>query len=187
LRSQVSYKLRMPRYVALLRGVGPNKPVPTARLRSALEALGYAEVATVLATGNAAFTTGEKNEAKMVRRIEAALAREFGFELRVVVRTRDELAAVIRDNPLRGAEDDPSRFLVTFLSGIPDPKQLDALDPASFLPEQFHVAGRDIYARHPNGIGRSKLAMKLSSLKLGATPTARNWNTVKKLLALADG
>jgi uncharacterized protein (DUF1697 family) len=52
LRSQVSYKLRMPRYVALLRGVGPNKPVPTARLRSALEALGYAEVATVVATGN---------------------------------------------------------------------------------------------------------------------------------------
>ena len=170
----------------MLRGVGPHKPVPVVRLRKVLEALGYTGVATVLQTGNAVFGSLEKDEAKMVKRIEAALAGEFGFELPVVVRTREQLAAAIRKNPLPGADDDPSRFLVTFLSGLPDRKKLAAIDPAAHLPDEFRVIGREIYARFPNGIARSKLAVKLSSLKLGVTPTARNWNTVRKLLEPAD-
>ncbi len=140
----------------------------------------------MLATGNAVFTTNERNEAKIVQRIEAALAKELGFELRVVVRTRDELEAAIRNNPLRSAEKNPSRFLLTFLSGTPDRERIDELDPASFLPDEFRVVGREIYSCHPDGIGTSKLWARISSPKLGVTPTARNWNTVKKLLELCD-
>ncbi len=178
----------MPRYVALLRGinVGGNKKVPMARLRELMEGLGYTDVATLLQSGNAVFTSKEKSPAKVVKQLEAAIAGEFGFEVSVVLRTRDELAAAIQANPLPGAEEAPSWFLVTFLSDVPDPKRLAAIDPAAYLPDEFRLVGREIYARFPKGIGTSKLATVLGGLKLGVTPTARNWNTVTKLLELAD-
>ncbi len=178
----------MPRYIALLRGinVGGNKKVPMARLRELMEGLGYTDVATLLQSGNAVFTSKEKSPAKVVKQLEAAIAGEFGFEVSVVLRTRDELAAAIQANPLPGAEEAPSWFLVTFLSDVPDPKRLAAIDPAAYLPDEFRLVGREIYARFPKGIGTSKLATVLGGLKLGVTPTARNWNTVTKLLELAD-
>lgn len=179
----------MPRYVALLRGinVGGNKKVPMARLRELMEGLGYGGVATLLQSGNAVFTSKEKSPAKVVKQLEAAIAGEFGFEVSIVLRTRDELAAAIEANPLPGAEDAPSQFLVTFLSGVPEPKRLQAIEPAAYLPDEFRVVGREIYARFPNGIRDSKLATVLGGAKLGVTPTARNWSTVTKLLELADG
>ncbi len=79
-----------------------------------------------------------------MKQIETALAREFGFDVTLVVRTRDELAAAIRKSPLAGAEEDPSRFLVTFLAGVPDRKQLAAIDPAAHLPDEFRLTGREI-------------------------------------------
>lgn len=179
----------MARYVALLRGinVGGNKKVPMARLRELMEGLGYTEVATLLQSGNAVFTSKEKSPAKVGKQLEAAIAKEFGFEVAVVIRTRDELEAVIKANPLPGAEDAPSHFLVTFLSDVPDPKRFEQIDPAAYLPDEFRLVGREIYARFPKGIGESKLATVLGGTRLGVTPTARNWNTVTKLLELADG
>ncbi|MFL5351176.1 DUF1697 domain-containing protein [Archangium sp.] len=178
----------MPRYIALLRGinVGGNKKVPMAQLRELMEGLGYTDVATLLQSGNAVFTSKEKSPAKVGRQLEVAIAKEFGFEVSVVIRTRDELAAAIQANPLSGAEDDPSHFLVTFLSDAPEPKKLEAIDPKAYLPDEFRVVGREIYARFPKGIGDSKLATVLGGPRLGVTPTARNWNTVLKLLELAD-
>jgi uncharacterized protein (DUF1697 family) len=177
----------MTRYVALLRGinVGGNKKVPMAQLRKVLEGLGYTDVATLLQSGNAVFTAKEKSPEKVARQLETAIAKEFGFEVSVIIRTRDELAAAIQANPLSGAEDAPSRFLVTFLSGVPDKKRLQEIDPAAYLPDEFRVVGREIYARFPNGIGNSKLATVLGGRRLGVIPTARNWSTVTKLLALA--
>jgi uncharacterized protein (DUF1697 family) len=178
----------MARYVALLRGinVGGNKKVPMAQLRKLLEGLGFTDVATLLQSGNAVFTSKEKNPKKLAGQIEAALATEFGFEVAVIVRTRDELAAAIKANPLSGAEEAPSRFVVMFLSDLPDQKRLKEIDPAAYLPDEFRVAGREIYARFAQGIGDSKLATVLGGSRLGVTPTARNWNTVLKLLELAS-
>jgi uncharacterized protein (DUF1697 family) len=177
----------MPRYVAFLRGinVGGNKLVPMVRLRDLLERLGHTGVATLLQSGNAVFTS-KSRPAQVVKEIEAAIAKEFGFDVAIVLRTRDELAAAIDRNPLAGAEDAPTRFLVTFLSAEPDRKRVQEIDPAAYLPDEFRVVGREIYGRFPNGIGTSKLAGILSTPRLGVTPTARNWNTVKKLLQLAD-
>lgn len=178
----------MARYVALLRGinVGGNKKVSMAQLRELMEQLGYTDVATLLQSGNAVFTSKEKSPAKVIKQLETAIAKEFGFEVSVILRTRDELEAAIQANPLPGADDAPSQFLVMFLSDVPDKKKLQAIDPAAYLPDEFRVVGREIYARFPNSIRDSKLATVLGGARLGVTPTGRNWNTVKKLLELAD-
>lgn len=178
----------MPRYIALLRGinVGGNKKVPMAKLRELLEGLGYTGVATLLQSGNAVLTSKEKNPERVASQIEKAIAKEFGFEVSVLIRTRDELAAALKANPLSGAEAEPSKFLITFLSDVPDKKKLKEIDPAVYLPDEFRVVGRELYARFPNGIGESKLAVALTEKRLGVIPTGRNWNTVVKLLELAD-
>jgi uncharacterized protein (DUF1697 family) len=152
-----------------------------------MEGLGHRDVATLLQSGNAVFTSSEKRPARLVGQLEAAIASAFGFEVQVVVRTRDELAEVIDANPLAGATAQPSQFLVTFLSDAPAPGPLAKIDPGAYLPDVFHARGREIYAHFPNGIRDSKLAVALGNLRLGVTATARNWNTVTKLLALADG
>jgi uncharacterized protein (DUF1697 family) len=104
----------------------------------------------------------------------------------VVVRTRDELADVVARDPLGEVADDPRRYQVSFLSGMPDAAVIRELEAQDVAPERFVVSGREIYAWYPSGIQRSPLARLLSDDRLGVTATARNWNTVTKLLALAD-
>jgi len=74
---------------------------------------------------------------------------------------------------------------VSFLAGEPDPDAIPRLEAARVSPERFVVAGREIYAWHPEGVGRSRLWTLLAGPKLGVTVTARNWTTVTNLLALA--
>jgi uncharacterized protein (DUF1697 family) len=178
----------MARYIAFLRGinVGGNKKVAMPRLKQMLEGLGFTQVATLLQSGNAVFTSRERTTDGIARKIEAAIPKTFGFEVSVIVRTRDELATIVAKNPLDGAAENPSHFLVTFFSTTPDKAKIEAIDEKLHQPDEFHWRGREIYARFPNGIGRSKLASIVTSPRLGAVPTARNWTTVTKLLALAD-
>jgi uncharacterized protein (DUF1697 family) len=178
----------MPRYIALLRGinVGGNKKVPMAALRTVLEGLGCTGVATLLQSGNAVLTSKEKSAPRVAAQIEKAILAEVGFDVSVVIRTRDEWADVIRRNPMPGAEKDASRFVVFALSKAPDPKRIAELDAKKYLPDEMVFSGRELYVRFPKGMGRSKLFTLLSGPKLGVVATARNWRTVTKLLALAD-
>ena len=177
----------MARFVALLRGinVGGNKMVPMARLKALLERLGYTDVVTLLQSGNVVFGSRVRRTAQLEQSLEAAIEEEFGFQVSVLVRTHAELAAVVAANPLPGAEKTPSQFLVTFLSGVPEPARLAELDAEAYRPDEFRAVGREIYARFPQGIGRSKLAVALGKARLGVTSTARNWSTVTKLVALS--
>ena len=110
---------------------------------------------------------------------------QLGLEIEVFVRTRDELAAVIARDPLGAVADNPSRYIVTFLSGKPDPAAVrEAAAHAGH--ERFVAHGRELYAWHPEGVRDSALAKLLSEKRLGVTATARNWNTVRRLLELAD-
>jgi uncharacterized protein (DUF1697 family) len=177
----------MPRHVALLRGInlGPSRRVSMPELRALLERLGYGDVRTLLQSGNVVLTS-DAPATKLERDLARQIAAELGIETDVVVRTRDELADVVERNPLAGVADDPRRYQVSFLSGEPDAAVVRELEQADVAPERFVVSGREIYAWHPDGIQRSQLAKLLSDRRLGVTATARNWNTVTKLLALAD-
>jgi uncharacterized protein (DUF1697 family) len=104
----------------------------------------------------------------------------------VIVRSRDELAAVVELNPLGDVADDPKRYTVNFLSGEPDAVGVREIEAADVAPERFAAHGRELYTWHPDGIQRSPLVKLITERRLGVAATARNWNTVTKLLALAD-
>ena len=177
----------MARHIALLRGInlGSRNRVPMPELRELLAANGYDDPRTLVQSGNVVLSSRKRPDT-VARDLEALIAERFGIEVPVVVRSRDELAAVIEANPLDEAVADPKRFQVSFLSAAPEASVMESLESADVAPEQIAVRGKEIYAWHAGGIQRSPAAKLLTDAKLGVTATARNWNTVTKLLELAD-
>ncbi|MGR3933503.1 DUF1697 domain-containing protein [Streptomyces sp. BRA346] len=175
--------------VALLRGinVGSGRRFPMARQRALMAELGFEDVTVHLQSGNIVFADPGTPPERTARRLEDAFAADLGFSVPVLVRTRDELAAVVDANPYPAAVAEPKTLHVVFLSDVPtDTSALDAVDASAYAPDEFRLVGRELYLHLPGGLGRSKLAAKLTNPRLGVTATARNWNTVTKLLALAD-
>ncbi len=156
-----------------------------ADLRALCEDLGYEDVRTHVNSGNVVLTAAS-DPRTIERELGKEIAVRLGVETDVVVRTRDELAGVVHRNPIPEGLEEPKRFQVSFLSGEPDAAFVRELEQQDFAPERFAVSGREIYAWHPDGLQRSKLARALGDERLGVSATARNWNTVVKLLAMAD-
>lgn len=181
----------MARQVVLLRGInlGPTNRVPMPALRDALSAAGFENVRTYVQSGNVVLDSHEAPDA-LAERVRALVNDEFGLDIAVVVRTRDELAEVVKSNPLKDVASEPKRYQVSFLSGEPSPELAEKLDRLATEEERVAVIGREIYAWHPAGVARSKLWNGLASkggLGPGLTATARNWTTVTTLLEMADG
>jgi uncharacterized protein (DUF1697 family) len=174
------------RQIVLLRGInlGSRRRVAMGELRELLGGLGHGDVRTHLQSGNVVLTS-KLAPATLERELEREIAASLGVDVEVMVRTRDELARVIARNPLGDVASDPSRYLVSFLSAKPDPKVVRELAKLDVEPERFVISGRELYSWHPDGVHRSKLGKRLER-RLGVSATARNWNTVTKLLALAD-
>ena len=171
--------------VVLLRGinVGRHKRVKMADLRALLEDAGYRDVRTLLQSGNVVLATDE-DPGRAVERIEATLAERLGFAVDVVVRTGEELAAVVAANPLGDIATDGSRHFVVFLSHAPEQGALAALESREFAPERWVARGRELFLWCPAGVQDSLLMKAATDLRGGPTATARNWNTVTKLLDL---
>ena len=74
---------------------------------------------------------------------------------------------------------------MAFLDQTPSVDFAEAIDPSTYEPDQLLLRGREVYLRYPNGSGRSKLTNSLIEKRLGVRSTARNWNSVQQLAALA--
>ena len=121
----------------------------------------------------------------MASAIEKQIARDFGLEIPVVLRTKAELAKVIAGNPFAGA--DLAKVHVTFLAQKPDAGLVRTLDGHTSEPDEFRVLGREIFVYCPAGYGTTKLNNAFFERRLKTAATARNWNTVTKLFELAGG
>ena len=176
------------RQVALLRGVnvGGRTRVPMARLRELVEALGYEDVATHLQSGNLVYTTSA-SPATAAKGISGAIADDLGLDVAVLVRTPKEMAAIVDGNPFADRVTDPKLMQVAFLSAKPPAAKITAIDSEAFAPDEFAVGRREIYLWYPNGVRGAKLTHAFWEKALGLTATGRNWNTVTRLRALAEG
>jgi uncharacterized protein (DUF1697 family) len=178
----------MTTFVALLRGVnvGRAKRVPMATLRDLLDDLGYADVRTLLNSGNAVFRATRGSGAAHADAIRAAIERALAFTVPVIVKSSTELAAIVEENPFVPGPADPSRLLVAF---TPDRGSLAGLRPIETLvqpPESFHVGRNAAYLHCPGGILQSKAGEALLG-RAGAGATTRNWATTLKLHEMARG
>ena len=166
--------------VALLRGinVGTAKSVSMAQLASVFEGLGLTGVKTVLRSGNVVFE-GQASAAELAD----AVLRGTGVRAEVLVLTASELRAIADANPLLEVATDGSKTFVTFLAERQT--GLLAPDAAALAPESMAVAPTAIYQWMPDGSLQTKVPRSFWKSVTG-TVTARNWNTVQKLLALLE-
>ena len=155
-------------------------------LRAALAQAGFDDVRTYVQSGNIVLGSGERADA-VTRKVQRVIADEFDLDIGVVTRTRAQLAKVVERNPLARVAKDPKRYQVSFLDAKPPRDVVRRLEEAADENERVVVAGREVYAWHPDTIARSKLWALLAGQSLGVTATARNWTTVRKLLELATG
>ena len=179
----------MPVYIALLRGinVSGHKPVKMERLRAALAELGCQNLATYIQSGNVVFTSPPGSLPVLTRKIEAKILTEFGFAVPVFLTTAAALAAVLEQNPLlKDPTVDPGKLHVTFLSGDPPATARELLQPLAAPAEQLRIVGPVIYLYCPAGYGQTRLANGTIEKKLAVGATTRNWQTVNKLLAMAQ-
>ena len=176
----------MTAYVSLLRGVnlGPSTQLSMPRLTDVYAGLGLTSVATYIRSGNVVFAAEESPE-EVRGRIESGIEGELGRDVEVVIRTATEMADIVARNPFPHA--DPARLHVVFLSVPVGAADLEVrLGSTDYGSDEYAVDGREIFLHLPNGFGRSKLATRMSALRIpAAVATVRNWRTVNKLVELS--
>lgn len=187
----------MPRWVALMRGVNiGRRRLAMVDLRRELEVAGCTDVSTYLQSGNAVVSVppeaGTTPDA-VAAWLEEVIGAAAGFAVPVVVRTGVELAAVVAANPYPGAGGTALHVIFYRPGPSPGPVADQAtarFDVAAFAPEGCTPRGNDLYLHLPGGMGRSTLAKAVDAAtrrKPALMGTARNWNTVTELAAMANG
>ena len=171
------------KYAALLRGVnvgGKNK-LPMKDLAAMFVAAGCRDVVTYIQSGNVVFSATAAVLKKLPATISKSIIQAFGHRVPVVIRSHEELAAVIRENPYLKAGEPEITLYVAFLADQPGSDAVAKLDPQRSPPDRYTVLGKEIHMHLPGGIGNSKLTNAWMDSKLSTISTARNWATVLKL------
>lgn len=170
----------MPRAIALIRGVGGPTALKMPALREVLASAGLGEVVTLQVAGNVVLDDGGRSPYEVSETIRDAVRAAFGHDLPVLVRSHAELADAHARNPFADAAE--GRWVQTvFLDAAP----AVALVVPDGIPEEAVLDGREVFVRYPEGIGRSKLQAGWFEKHLGVTGTARNANTIAKLIGLS--
>ena len=176
--------------VSMLRGVnlGPHNRLKMEALRALYESLGLRDVATYVQSGNVVFRTTGRDLVKIGKRIEDGIESTFGFHSDVLLRTTAEMRGVVAANPFAGRSGiEPSKLGIQFLAREPGEEAKAKLNSVEIAPEELRIHGREIYIYYANGMARPKLPLGLIDRTTKMPNTARNWNTVTKLLEMAEG
>jgi uncharacterized protein (DUF1697 family) len=165
------------RYAAFLRGVSPlNAKMPD--LKRAIEAAGFADARTILASGNVTFEASAASESALEKKIEAAIAKSLGASFLTIVRSIDSLRAMLDSDPygaFRLAPD--AKRIVTFLRKAPDSVTLPIEQDGARV---LKLEGNDLFSAYvPNPKG--PVFMTLIVKAVGKEQTSRTWQTIEKV------
>lgn len=178
----------MPVLISMLRGVnvGPHNRIKMDALRAVYESLKLEDPRTYVQSGNIIFRTKENSSAKLAKRIQEAIQKKFGCCPDVILRTTDELRKTMAGSPFLQRNLEPGKILVTFLASDAGPDTQSKLDGLKKYPEEIYLKGQELYIYFPNGAGKSKLPWSQVERLTNVTGTARNWNSVKAMLEIAE-
>ena len=177
----------MVRMVALLRAVNVGgRKLPMTELRALCAELGWEDVATYIQSGNVVFTANGKPES-IEKQLEEAIAKQFGLDVPVVVRTAAQWAEYPPGNPFaRAAKDAPNRVMLLLSKAPPAGDAEEVIQARAVAGEQVKRARDALWFHYPEGAGTSKLTPSLIDRAVGSPATARNYRTVTTLLEMLD-
>lgn len=170
-------------YAAFLLGINLGKrTVKMAELKRVMEGMGYGDVKTILASGNVVFEAGKEKPEAVVRKLEVVLAKKFGFEIGVIVRSMGEIEKMLAAKPFKNVKFTPNtRRYVTFLASPPASLTAPKSEYAGY--KVLKVTKGEVYhALELNPKVKTPDVMKLLGKQYGKKITTRNWNTIEKLL-----
>jgi uncharacterized protein (DUF1697 family) len=165
----------MTKYVALLRGIGPGNPnMHGSKLKSVLEDLGYSEVQTVISSGNVLFESKSTDTAKMEKIIEQAWPVKLGFSSTTIIRSKDQLEALLNQDPFKGLAHSRETYLfVTFF------KQL----PRGLIDNFYNDLGVNaLCSIIDTATSKTPDFMVRLERQFGKDITSRTWNTIQRIL-----
>ena len=174
------------RYIAFLRGinVGGKNIIKMENLKASFESLGFKNVKTFIQSGNVFFDSGITNAATISKKIESGLLKEYKSEIKVMVRTAEEIESMIKRNPFKNiALDEKIKLYVSFsLDNIKANTKLPVVSEKEAC-EIIAVEGKDIFvvSREMKN-GRYGFPTIFIEKELTTYSTARNWNTVCKMM-----
>ncbi len=176
----------MKTYIALLRGinVGGHKKVPMAELRELLTKSGLENVQTYIQSGNVIFQSTSNESKELEASIRKSILDYFGFEVPVLVRTREDLKTIFDDCPFPEEKKVNSYF--TMLSEIPDKALVAEASQKTYPDEEYVILNDCIYFFCANGYGNAKFNLNFFERKLKVNATSRNYKTMVKLLSLSQ-
>jgi uncharacterized protein (DUF1697 family) len=171
-------------YLALLRGinVGGKAKLPMKELAAIFAAVGATSVRTYIQSGNVLFESVRPEP--VIEQVTAEIGRVYGYPGRIVLRSAEELKTAYKANPFAKSGAPLETLNIYFLADMPAPAAVKALDPDRSPGDSFVVRGREIYLQLPHGMARTRLTNAWFDAKLKTVSTARNWNTVGKLVEL---
>ncbi|MEP7454998.1 DUF1697 domain-containing protein [Phyllobacterium sp. SB3] len=173
----------MTTWIVLFRGVGGATLLPVKLLAAALTEEGFEGVKTYINTGNVILKSRASAE-KVIKRIAPIVLKQFDFSKDILIASAAEWNTLVADNPFPQAVNEPTKLHAYLMNQKPDDKAIEALRAKADGPDEFQIRGRVLYYYTPQGISNARLFPKIERT-LGVVATARNWNSVLKLQALA--
>ena len=176
-------------YISILRGinVSGHKMIKMDALRKMFGDLNFKNVKTYIQSGNVIFEDKTTDHKDLEQRIEKQILQNFGFNVPVMVKDKNELKSVLKNNPfLHQRSEDINKLHITFLSGEFGPADVEKIRQGQYEADEFIISGKVIYLFCPNGYGRTKLTNNFFENKLKVVATTRNWKTLNELINMAE-
>jgi uncharacterized protein (DUF1697 family) len=176
----------MKTYIALLKGinVGGHKKVPMAELRELLTKTGFENVQTYIQSGNVILQSNTSDIYKIESDIEKSIEDYFGFEVSVLVKARQDLQRIFDNSPFTEEKKKASYFMM--LHDCPSDDLVKEASEKVYEGEEYNIVNDCIYYNYENGLGKAKFNVNFFERKFKTFATARNYNTMVKLLALSS-
>lgn len=177
----------MPTYTALLRGinVGGQKKIKMADLKVMLLNIGFEDVVTYIQSGNIVFKSDDNNLKELEEKIKKGIEDTFGFDVFVLVKTKKEIAAILKECAYTNVEDIEAKSVYyVLLQNEPEQGFIANLVQEDYPNELFSISKNCVYLNCLNGAGKAKLTNNVIERKLKVSATTRNHRTMLKLLEL---
>jgi uncharacterized protein (DUF1697 family) len=172
-------------YVSMIRGINVGgKKIKMDKLKELYRSLDFKDIKTYIQSGNVIFKSTESDPVKLSHKIEKKISEIFDFDVKVLIRTKNEMMNVINGNPFK--KEDLNHIYVTFLSDIPSEKLINDLDDiidkdVANKFDKYNIIEKEIYLFLPNGYGKTRLNNNFFERKLEISATTRNWRTVNRI------
>ncbi len=178
--TRLDYEMKT--YISILRGINVSgqKSIKMIDLKVLYESLRFKNVQTYIQSGNVVFKTEETDRQKIISNIEDAIRKEYGFDVPIQIRNKEELKKIIDNFPFEGGRE-LNRLLVTFLAETVVHIPMNEIEKLKAKDDEIIFVGKEVYLYVPGGYGKSKLDNNTLERKLKVKATTRNWKTINKL------